>query len=414
MAEEPNAEVPPTDPLGLAGRAREIMDRAARLMADAEEAARAGAELTEIERRLAGLEEEQRRLDQDFVTVGATTETAEAIAPAPGDVRHDGAEGRRRGSAHDSRWQGFGSWAGNLAETILGNLGSSLGDSFSSLADLDQPGQVLERELEVRGAMAVRVESFAGPVGVSVGSGSRVTARAEVFGFGPVDGHPVELTVAEEAGQTVVRCSMRTGFPGRRYVKLHVTVPPASALWLTTAGGRVTVEDVGGPATLRTAGGSIRLRGAGGDADLATAGGGIDVQAHRGGGIRAVTMGGSITLRGDIPGPVEAQTSGGSIRVDGAGGTVRAHTAGGSVSVAGRVRGDWSLRTAGGSVTASVPDGTDAVVDATGGSVSTDFEWLRVGRRHLRGHLGAGSGPQLTLRSLGGSVTLRRSAEPGD
>src|SRR5579875_359224 len=105
MAEDANPEGTSHVPEDLAARAREIMARASGLMADAEEAARTGAALGDIERRLAELEEEQRRLDQEFVTVGASPEE---------QVSSD----RERGPA-GSRWQGVGSWAGSLAESIL-------------------------------------------------------------------------------------------------------------------------------------------------------------------------------------------------------------------------------------------------------------------------------------------------------
>jgi len=228
--------------------------------------------------------------------------------------------------------------------------------------------------------------------------------------YGPPgdDGEAVHLFVDHDAGRVFVRCQSSYSVPGRRHAKLFLTVPEGAELEVRTQGGQIGVEGVGGPATLRTAGGSVTVQGAAGDVDAATAGGSLMIEAQRGGRVRAVTMGGQVNLRGSGFGPVEAQTSGGSIRIDGADGSVRAHTAGGSVTVSGRVVGDWSLRTAGGSVTAVVGPDTNAAVDASGGSASTDFPGLSVDRRHVRGRIGDGSEGSITLRSLGGRVAILR------
>ncbi|HUZ44037.1 MAG TPA: DUF4097 family beta strand repeat-containing protein [Acidimicrobiales bacterium] len=402
---------------GLADRARAIAERANRLLADAEEATRAGEELSDIEDRLAALEEEQRRLDEEFVTVGAGRSSGEVNPPSKGSA--GATEPPRRGQRGLADWvEGLtGAISENLNETIrshvghLGGIGASVasavsgmvGDSTRHLVD------VLERSVDVEAGPAVTVDNFAGPVSVGVGPPGVVKVRAEIYGPPGDDGDSVHLFVDHDAGRVFVRCQSSYSVPGRRHAKLFLTVPEGSQLEVRTQGGQISVDGVGGPATLRTAGGSVTVQGATGDVDAATAGGSLTIEAQRGGRVRAVTMGGQVSLRGSGYGPVEAQTSGGSIRIDGADGSVRAHTAGGSVTVSGRVVGDWSLRTAGGSVTAVVGPDTNAAVDASGGSASTDFPQLSVERRHVRGLIGDGSEGTITMRSLGGRVAILRA-----
>ena len=405
----------------LAERARDIAERANRLRADAEEAARTGEELTYIEDRLAALEEEQRRLDQEFVTVGAgeaTGEVGETVSEPPGG------ETRRPRNRGLTDWiegltgaisQTIGDTLGeNLNETIrthvgsLGGIGHTVASAVSGIvADSTRPlSDVIEREVTVNGSVPVTVDNFAGPVIVSGGPAGVVKVRAEVYGVAADELGAVHLFIDMETDRVFVRTQAPyVGF-NHRHVKLFITVPPGTPLEVRTQGGAIKVDDVGGPAILRTAGGSVSVSSAQGDVDAATAGGSITVGAQRGGRVRAVTMGGHVDLSGSAFGPVEAQTSGGSIRVDGASGAVRAHTAGGSVTVSGDVQGDWSLRTAGGSLTVILPPGTNATIDASGGGVTTDFPGLSTDRRHLRGRLGDGSRGTITMRSLGGKVSV--------
>lgn len=429
----------------LAQRARDIAERANRLLADAEEAARAGEELSDIEDKLAALEREQRRLDEEFLAAGAGERVVgagdgegdvfavEAAAPLAGPVGDERRAEEEEGISEEGERsrrpvRGLAGWVEDLTSAVtdtitetlhshlgsIGGLGASVADAVSGFVmdSTRRVSEVIEREIDTGGPVSVTVDNFAGGVSVTAGPDGKVGVRAEVFQNLGLDSDPVRLFVDQDGDRVFIRCQSPHSGGGRHHAKLTVTVPRGTGLDVRTQGGAVSVDGVGALATVRTAGGGVQVSGASGDVDAGTAGGGVTVDGQTGGRVRAVTMGGQVTVRGNNFGPVEAQTSGGSIRIDGVSGPVRAHTAGGSVTVSGRVSGDWSLRTAGGSVTAIVPSSTDALVDGSGGSASTDFTELESDRRRLRGRLGDGSAGTITLRSMAGKVALFRAPAP--
>jgi DUF4097 and DUF4098 domain-containing protein YvlB len=81
----------------------------------------------------------------------------------------------------------------------------------------------------------------------------------------------------------------------------------------STAGGDITMGNIGGKASASTAGGDIDLGRVGGTADLKTAGGDIELAAASGE-VEAKTAGGDIDLM-EIKGFVQAATAGGDIHV---------------------------------------------------------------------------------------------------
>ena len=95
-------------------------------------------------------------------------------------------------------------------------------------------------------------------------------------------------------------------------------------------------------------------------------------------------------------------------------GNINAKTLGGSVKayISRQPEGDCSLETAGGNVTAYVVEDIAVDVDArtTGGRVSSDIPVTTVVQGKVRGNRlqGAinGGGPQLKLRTFGGSIRL--------
>jgi DUF4097 and DUF4098 domain-containing protein YvlB len=134
---------------------------------------------------------------------------------------------------------------------------------------------------------------------------------------------------------------------------------------LTTAGGDIHTTDISGPSRVETAGGGITLGNLGARAEARTAGGSIHVGNVRGdamietsggeiqvgqvdGTLRAETAGGDVVIAG-AAGQVVAQTAGGQIEVGPTGGSVRAETAGGSIRLQG-ARGRVVVETAGGSI----------------------------------------------------------------
>ena len=180
-----------------------------------------------------------------------------------------------------------------------------------------------------------------------------------------------------------------------------------------TSGGDIEAGDIDGPVDAETSGGTIRVQSAGGPVSAATSGGSIRL-GNVAGAVAAKTSGGSIRI-GDAGAAVEARTSGGSIEVAGAGGAVQARTSGGSVEVgfAGQPERDSQLHTSGGNVTVYLRDDfqADLTASASGGRVTSDLPEVTPNNSAGRGRLEQslnGGGPELSLRTSGGSVRIRQ------
>jgi DUF4097 and DUF4098 domain-containing protein YvlB len=119
----------------------------------------------------------------------------------------------------------------------------------------------------------------------------------------------------------------------------------AGKAYAETAGGSITVDEIGSDTRVETMGGSITAANILGNAVLETAGGSITIGAVKGE-LRAETSGGSVEL-GSGAKNVSIETAGGSISVKQCGGELRASTAGGSIDI-GSVNGGAILETAGG------------------------------------------------------------------
>ncbi len=116
---------------------------------------------------------------------------------------------------------------------------------------------------------------------------------------------------------------------------------------LTTRGGSIRADQVGGPLSAETRGGNIDVGGVDKEARLVTAGGSVSVQAA-GGEVVAQTSGGDVSV-GRAAGHVRAETGGGNVTIGSAGGDVFVQTKGGSINV-GQTRGEVTAATAGGSI----------------------------------------------------------------
>lgn len=245
-----------------------------------------------------------------------------------------------------------------------------------------------------------------------------------------------EFDFSQEGGVVTVngeydRPNILFGFSNRRSAVVTMNVPYRQNLDLRTSGGDIGIDrlqgeftartsggdieagSVDGPVNVRTSGGSIRLESSSGDVDAETSGGAIRLNQVAGE-VFAKTSGGRIRI-GDAGASVEARTSGGSIDIASAGGAVQARTSGGSVEVgfAGQPDGYSELRTSGGSVTAYLRDDLQANLSAStsGGRVTSDFPDTSAENSAGRGKLEQalnGGGPELVLRTSGGSVRILR------
>lgn len=213
-------------------------------------------------------------------------------------------------------------------------------------------------------------------------------------------------------------------------VKYIISVPRNYNVDLRTKGGSITTENIVGEARSRTSGGglrfyriqgpvwgktsggSIKISNCKGPAEVRTSGGGITI-GEVGGNVFAHTSGGSIKI-GLAEGEVDAHTSGGSITVEEVQGAIKARSSGGSVKayISRQPEKDCRLTTSGGSVTVYMSEDIAVDVDArsSGGHVHTEFPVKiqgKLSKRLLKAKINGG-GPQLYLRTSGGSIYLKK------
>lgn len=196
-------------------------------------------------------------------------------------------------------------------------------------------------------------------------------------------------------------------------VKFIIAVPSEYNVDLNTKGGSLTVKHLHGEVLCKTSGGSLNFDNIEGNISGETSGGSISIGEVVGkSNIR--TSGGSIHIR-LAEGPVDAHTSGGSITVEKVVGAIKAHTSGGAVKayLSRQPDSDCRLTTSGGSITVLLSEdiGLDVNAKASGGRVHTDFRVsLRgeISKRSMHGEMNGG-GPELYLRTSGGSIYLKKS-----
>jgi DUF4097 and DUF4098 domain-containing protein YvlB len=247
-------------------------------------------------------------------------------------------------------------------------------------------------QIETRDASKSRVREFLKDFNVDFSqTGNDVTVRADyqhdVWNFGDWFGRHIRVKFMVIVPNQY-NVDLKTSGGGISVSDLKGTVRAA------TSGGSLTFGHIDGPIFGKTSGGGIRLEGCNGEADVRTSGGSIHL--------------------GKVAGDVNAHTSGGSISVNEAAGTVNASTSGGSINVTlvEQPKGNCRFTTSGGSITANLSEkiGVDVDASTSGGRVSTDFPVQVQGdldKHHLRAEINGG-GPELYLRTSGGSIHLKR------
>ncbi len=180
----------------------------------------------------------------------------------------------------------------------------------------------------------------------------------------------------------------------RLRVEFIVTVPRVYDTDLRTSGGSISVDNVQGETRSKTSGGSLHF-------DLIA------------GNIWGRTSGGSIRIE-NAGGEVDAHTSGGSITVEEVLGAIKADTSGGSVTatITQQPQSDCSLTTSGGGITVYLAEEIAADLNArsSGGRVTTEFPVTvqgEVRKNEIQAKLNGG-GPELYLRTSGGSVHIKK------
>jgi DUF4097 and DUF4098 domain-containing protein YvlB len=194
-------------------------------------------------------------------------------------------------------------------------------------------------------------------------------------------------------------------------IKFIISVPRVYNVDLKTSGGSISVKGTEGQVKSRTSGGSLDFQQIEGNIYGKTSGGSIGI-GEVDGDVDIHTSGGSIRIA-RASGSVEAHTSGGSITVQEVMGAIKAHTSGGSVKayITSQPASSCRLSTSGGSVTVFL--NTDVALDinakTSGGRVHTDFPVTIMGKIDKRSLYGKfnGGGPELHLRTSGGSIYIR-------
>jgi hypothetical protein len=224
--------------------------------------------------------------------------------------------------------------------------------------------------------------------------------------------------------------NMNWGRNTRIEAQYRISLPADCRLELQTSGGAIEVTGTQAPVKARTSGGRLRFTGLQGPLEGRTSGGTIQV-LQSSGPLKVNTSGGSIEVRGGA-GTLEADTSGGQIKVRDFAGSAHLDTSGGSVvveNVLGEVTGSTSggsmsavlpsplpgpvrLHTSGGSITVSAPADAKFDLDAStsAGSASSELPVELAGekkRSRIQGTVNGG-GPQVHLRTSGGSIRIKR------
>jgi len=272
--------------------------------------------------------------------------------------------------------------------------------------------------------IAVSVELAGGRL--TVRAGDRTDTVVDIVPTDP--GNDADVRAAEQAkvdyahGQLLVKApknKLRSLFGRPASIDITVDVPTGSSLeanvWaeirsegqlgdcaVTTAAGAVRLDETG-RLRAKSAAGDVSVARAADAADVTTASGKIRLNEVDGP-VVARTSNGDITL-GDVTGDVRANTANGDIAVARAGATVVAKTAMGSVRVGEVCRGTVVLETAFGEVEVGIREGTAAWIDATSGFGA------------VRSELTASDKPSATEESVEvrartgyGDIAIRRSA----
>lgn len=198
----------------------------------------------------------------------------------------------------------------------------------------------------------------------------------------------------------------------RLQAKFFITVPREYDVDLHTSGGSITVENLEGEVLSKTSGGRLTFENIKGDIVGRTSGGSIHI-GQVDGDVNAHTSGGSIRIE-QATGNIDVHTSGGSITVEEVMGTVQASTSGGSVRayISRQPENDCRLTTSGGTITVYMGEDVGVDVDArtSGGRIYTDFPvklYGTINPRSLDAEVNGG-GPELYLRTSGGSIHLKK------
>ncbi|MCZ6507495.1 MAG: DUF4097 family beta strand repeat-containing protein [Acidobacteria bacterium] len=272
----------------------------------------------------------------------------------------------------------------------------------------------VERTFDVAPGGTLKIDTDQGSIDIRSAPGNQVRIRVERKARSGSDAD-FELRF-EQRGDDVIVTGERPGsgwFGSRRFrVRFEIEVPQRYNLDLDTSGGSISIADLEGDVDCHTSGGSISIDDIDGKVDCRTSGGGIDIGRIEGS-VLAKTSGGSIRIDRS-GGSVVAKTSGGNITVHEVLGSIEATTSGGNIkaTISQQPQADCRLSTSGGRVELALASSIAVDLDAktSGGRVNVDLPVTvqgHLGRSSLQGKINGG-GPQLYLRTSGGSIYIRK------
>lgn len=243
--------------------------------------------------------------------------------------------------------------------------------TFAAIGLTQASADTVEKSFNVEAGGTLYVDSDSGAIDIESHDGDTVEIRVDKRGKNADD---FTVTFEQDGSDVKIDGDKDSGWGNYSLsVKYSIKVPKSYNLDLKTGGGSIEIEDLNGEIDAYTSGGSIELGQINGDVDVKTSGGSITVD--------------------DVYGNIDANTSGGSIKA----------------KLSKQLTDDCKLTTSGGSISAYlVPSmAIDLNASTSGGRVKSEFDVDgKVKKTRIRGSINGG-GPELTLRTSGGSVSIK-------
>jgi DUF4097 and DUF4098 domain-containing protein YvlB len=216
-----------------------------------------------------------------------------------------------------------------------------------------------------------------------------------------------DITVGDVGGS--LHCTTRAGRIGVKSAKGETE--------LTTDGGDIEAGHMGGPVTAHTGGGSVHIVSAAGAVNMMTGGGELQVDKSNGL-VFARNMLGPVTIS-SAAGGVQCENASGPVRVSNIAGNMHISTAMGSIlaNLVGSHIGNSFLASANGDITVIIPSNVGVTIRAQNEMadsmrrIVSDFPTIKLERQAARlvatGPVNGG-GPLLDIAAVSGTIFIRR------
>lgn len=290
-----------------------------------------------------------------------------------------------------------------------------------AVADYSKTTGTFEETIALDGAVLLDVDTGAGSIDVSAGSGGeasivgKIKVRRESFWRKSPDADAIIKEVQDNPPIQLSDGRLRVGYfkdksLGKKVsISYEITVPADTEVIADTGSGSITITDIAAPVSADTGSGSVKLENIGGPAKADTGSGSVKANGVAGS-FEADTGSGSVYLMQTAPGDVEIDTGSGSAELKGVVGALHVDTGSGRVVVDGRQEGPWDIDTGSGSVRITLPDDAAFTLNAEASSggitVNHPIEVQgKISKRHIRGDV-RGGGPVLKVDTGSGSIKI--------